>query len=43
LSLNLTVLTKALFNNPTAIAIDKNFNFYIADEGNFRIRKISLI
>jgi serine/threonine protein kinase, bacterial len=31
----------AEFNNPGGIAIDKDGNLYIADRGNFRIRKIT--
>ena len=32
---------KALLNNPSAIAIDRENNLYIADTGNNRIRKIA--
>lgn len=31
-----------LFNAPTGIAYDNNGNLYVADSGNFRIRKINL-
>jgi uncharacterized protein (TIGR03437 family) len=33
--------TDAQFNLPIAIALDSSHNLYIADSGNFRIRKIS--
>ncbi len=32
---------KALFNAPTGITITSNGDFYVADSGNFRIRKIN--
>jgi sugar lactone lactonase YvrE len=31
----------ALFNRPTALAVDDNFNLYVADSGNDTIRKIT--
>ena len=34
-------LTKAAFNNPAGIVVDAQGNFYVADAGNNRIRKIS--
>lgn len=36
-------LTKATFKNPAGIVIDGQSNFYVADAGNNRIRKIKLI
>lgn len=33
--------TNARFNNPHAPAVDSQGNVYVADQGNFRIRKIS--
>ncbi len=34
--------SEALFNRPGGIAVDNRGNIYIADTGNFRIRKISI-
>jgi sugar lactone lactonase YvrE len=31
----------ALFHNPQAVAVDASGNVYVADEGNYRLRKIS--
>ena len=39
-SLNATG-TNATFNAPQALGVDATFNVYVADTGNFRIRKIS--
>ncbi len=33
--------TSARFSNPRAIALDTSDNFYIADDGNCRIRKVT--
>jgi hypothetical protein len=33
--------TNAIFNAPQALGVDATFNVYVADTGNFRIRKIT--
>ncbi|MBI2059440.1 MAG: hypothetical protein HYT87_06670, partial [Nitrospirae bacterium] len=33
--------TAAMLNWPKDVAVDSNGDFYIADSGNFRIRKVA--
>ncbi len=35
--------TAAQFNHPTGVAIDKNFNLYVGDYYNHRVRKVGLL
>jgi sugar lactone lactonase YvrE len=40
---NGAMATSALIDNPSAVALDKSGNIYIADQGNGRVKKVNVI